>query len=509
MVEIFTLKSHLENGTLSVLLAADKVDRVFAKAKHKYEFEQLVYFYENDIPSINIFSAALSNYAKLAEGEAPFVCYYASDSAKRSDGLVVTSFGVHICNKGNKPVFIPYNKLKEVQFYEGFLGNELKLNGIEINAPKLSKDDLHNLYSLIADVADGLDSLKLNRNITDAKGSTSSTSSTKKTTPKTFVEQLCAEYSFSSHIYYYDFDEKPNKKIQKKFQTALNTYVKLTPSEVPLVLFDSTVFGSAKEGFVLTTRGIHINADMQKMEFITYGNLLVSQYKKDMIINGKPISMIPLSTEQVSKVVDLVKRCRLYSLREHSFENLIANANPTKTAKPVSSATKTPPTSRQETDNTNFNANDTATLKAFVRELYIKYTFRSSVYWYDFGESKEKKVQKKFRNALDGYAKLSRGETPILLFDSTVFGSAKDGFVLTTKGIHINEYPVKGFITYGDLKIDRHEKDKTHLMINSADVSVLYEEDVVRLMEVINLCKDEFQTHQQFSFVGVTEYNSY
>ena len=509
MVEIFALKSHIEEDTLPVLLTADKVDIVFAKAKHNYEFEQLVYFYTNDIPSINIFSAALSNYAKLAEGEAPFVCYYASDSAKRSDGLVVTSFGVHICNKGNKPVFIPYNKLKEVHFYEGFLGNELKLNGIEINAPKLSKDDLHNLYSLIADVADGLDSLKLNRNIIDAKGSTSSTSSTKKTTPKTFVEQLRTEYYFNSNIYYYDFDEKPDKKVQKKFQTAINTYAKLTSREVPLVLFDSTVFGSAKEGFVLTTRGIHINADEQKMEFITYGNLSVSQDNRDLMTNGKSISMIPLSSEQVSKVVDLVKKCKLYALRELSFENLIASENLTETARPVSSVAQTSATSRQETGNTNFNANDEVAVKTFVRELYIKYTFRSSVYWYDFGESKEKKVQKKFRNALEGYAKLSRGETPILLFDSTVFGSAKDGFVLTTKGIHINEYPVKGFITYGDLKIDRHEKDKTHLTINSADVSVLYEENVVRLMEVINLCKDKFQTHQQFSFVGVPEYNSY
>lgn len=52
------LKSHLEDGTLAVLLAADKIDNVFAKAKHNYEFEQLVYFYTNDIPSINTFSGA-------------------------------------------------------------------------------------------------------------------------------------------------------------------------------------------------------------------------------------------------------------------------------------------------------------------------------------------------------------------------------------------------------------------------------------------------------------------
>ena len=514
MVEIFTLKSHLEDGTLAVLLAADRVDNVFANTKRKYEFKQLVYFYTNDIPSINIFSWALSDYAKLAKGEAPFTCYYASDSTKRRDGLVVTNFGVHICNKGEKPVFIPHNKLKEVHFYEGLLGNELKLNGIEINAPKLSKNDLHNLYSLIADVADGLDSLTLSRNITDANGRTSHASSIKKTTPKTFVEQLRAEYSFSSHIYYYDFDEKSDKKIQKKFQTALSTYVKLTPSEVPLLLFDSTVFGSAKEGFVLTTRGIHINADEQKMKFITYGNLSVSQENKDLITNGKPISMIPLSTEQVSKVVDLVKRCKLYSLRDYSFENLIASTNPTEKSKPISSDTKVPTTSRQEAETkktlvSKSAVDDKTDPKAFVREHYIKYTFRHNVYWYDFGESKDKKIQKKFRNALDSYAKLSTNEIPLVLFDSTVFGSAKDGFVLTTKGIHIHEYPTDAFIIYSDLKVQQSEKDKTHLKINSTEFSMIYEEEVVRFMELINLCKYKFQTYQQLTFVGTPEYNSY
>ena len=358
--------------------------------------------------------------------------------------MVVTNFGVHICNKGDKPIFIPYNKLKKVHFYEGFLGNDLNLNGIEINAPKLSKDDLHNLYSLIADVADGIDSLKLNRNITDAKRN-----STKKTTPKTFVEQLRIKYNLSSNICYYDFDEKPDKKIQKNFQTALNTCVKPKPSEVPLVLFDSTVLGSAKDGFVLTNRGIHINTYAQKMEFITYGNLSVSQDNKDLITNSKPISMIPLSNEQVSKVVDVVKRCKLYSLREHSFENLITDSKPTETSKQTSLSP---------------NSNSVIDLKTFMSGIKRSYIFDSYIYYHEFDGTKNEKVQKTFNAALNSYAKLASDESPLVCCDATLFGSAKDGFILTNKGIHIHSISQDTkFISYANLSLSKKEN---HVMVN-------------------------------------------
>lgn len=464
------------------------------------------------------FKAALDTYVKLAAGEEPILLYDATLFGSAKDGLTLTNRGIHSHTPFGDAVFVPYYKMSVSQS-----NKRITINDIETDTGALSDEDWYKLLLLIKDcrlyftnplapLAKTFSTKSLLKAATQE--AVSSTSSTKKTTPKAFVEQLRAEYSFSSHIYYHDFDEKPDKKIQKKFHTALNTYVKLTPSEIPLVLFDSTVFGSAKEGFVLITRGIHINADEQKMEFITYGNLSVSQNKKDLITNGKPISMIPLSTEQVSKVVDLIKRCRLYSLREYSFENLIADAKPTETAKPISSDAKAPTTSRQEAETKKTLASKSAVddktdPKAFVRELYIKYTFRSNVYWYDFGESKDKKTQKKFRNALDSYAKLSANEIPIVLFDSTVFGSAKDGFVLTTKGIHIHEYPTDAFIIYNDLKVQQNEKDKTHLTINGTEFSMLYEENVIRLIEVINLCKDKFKTHQQFTFVGVTEYNSY
>lgn len=47
-------------------------------------------------------------------------------------------------------------------------------------------------------------------------------------------------------------------KFNKKISNASRAYAKMTSVETPVCLFDNTVFGSAKEGFVLTTRNLYI-----------------------------------------------------------------------------------------------------------------------------------------------------------------------------------------------------------------------------------------------------------
>lgn len=47
-------------------------------------------------------------------------------------------------------------------------------------------------------------------------------------------------------------------KFNKKISNASRAYAKMTSVETPVCLFDDTVFGSAKEGFVLTTRNLFI-----------------------------------------------------------------------------------------------------------------------------------------------------------------------------------------------------------------------------------------------------------
>ena len=70
----------------------------------------------------------------------------------------------------------------------------------------------------------------------------------------------------------------------------------------------------------------------------------------------------------------------------------------------------------------------------FLRHLNKKYgdKFSRNVYIYGYNEMKSKT---KFERAINAYAKIYTDEKPIVCYDSTIFGSATDGFVLTTKGI--------------------------------------------------------------------------
>ena len=71
---------------------------------------------------------------------------------------------------------------------------------------------------------------------------------------ESFVRQLKNSYAFSSHFYYCD---DKSDKTQKKFSAAVGSYAKISGNEKPLLLMDSTVFGSAKGGFFITDKEIY------------------------------------------------------------------------------------------------------------------------------------------------------------------------------------------------------------------------------------------------------------
>ena len=128
-----------------------------------------------------------------------------------------------------------------------------------------------------------------------------------------FLQLLRNKYIFHASIYYNELGRFESKKNYDKFKGALGSYAKLDTDEIPLVLFDSTFFGSAKDGFILTTKGIHIHGSYSSEKhapFIAYKDLRVSQLEKDLIINGSEFSMIPLSVKEVTQVLEIVNLCK-------------------------------------------------------------------------------------------------------------------------------------------------------------------------------------------------------
>lgn len=113
--------------------------------------------------------------------------------------------------------------------------------------------------------------------------------------------------------------------------------------------------------------------------------------------------------------------------------------------------------------------------RKFLRKLYESGTDKVKKLY--FCSLQDSKSQKKFMKAISAYARLVPHEIPILCFDDTVFGSAENGFLVTTHGIHIhnhNETLVK-FVSFKDIEsITLNEGfAQSELVINSEIKAVM------------------------------------
>lgn len=91
--------------------------------------------------------------------------------------------------------------------------------------------------------------------------------------------------------------------------------------------------------------------------------------------------------------------------------------------------------------------------------------------WFYVSEDTDPKAKKKFSNVLSSYAKLESDEEPLLLFDNTAFGSAKDGFLVTTKHIYWhNLWSKNERILISD--IQTLEVKGTNLLLNRREIGI-------------------------------------
>lgn len=73
------------------------------------------------------------------------------------------------------------------------------------------------------------------------------------------------------------------------------------------------------------------------------------------------------------------------------------------------------------------------------KRIYEDFSVEDDALYNLSGGEIDKKTEKKLNNAQQAYADYSHRETPLLLFDNTVFGSAKEGFLLTDFALYSND----------------------------------------------------------------------
>lgn len=282
-----------------------------------------------------------------------------------------------------------------------------------------------------------------------------------------FLQRLRDNYVFSSNIYYNGLGEIVDKKSQKKFKAALGSYAKLAPDEFPLILFDSTLFGNAKDGFVLTTKGIHIHSGYSSEKhppFIAYENLQVSPNEKDLIINRSKFSMVPLSVKETARIAEVINLCK----------DKFAESNLTPAQKTTEKSSK-----------------------SFIGKLAE--TYPNFVVPYDEHELYDAETQKGLRSGLSLYAEFAADEIILVHYDNSLFDpSTKNLFViiLTDKGLHFfdvsyRKEPKKFFIAYRDLSVSQDEKN---LIIKSPTTEIVSVSCAEKnnLYNVIGDCKKHF-----------------
>ena len=256
---------------------------------------------------------------------------------------------------------------------------------------------------------------------------------------KQYVTQIKTNYSVkNSNVY---FSETDSKSALKKIKNAIKEYAPLQSGEAVIMGWDDTFFGSATDGFLLTTRGIYIhNSGESSKTFTSYDDIENIRCNEQVIYIGNKFIKFKLTPDLNS----MKSLCKTLTLLKTSFGSMTsANQN-------VSTSEQNDSTSQDFVD-----------IEKITMELAFKYEAHNLY----FNEKANSKAQKKIRNAIGEYANLDYGEIPISCYDATFFGSAKDGCLFTTHGIHIHNSGDKNkpFIAYKDLKSVRYHDEKIYV----------------------------------------------
>ena len=243
---------------------------------------------------------AITTYAPIEQNEIPLICVDATSFGGAEDGAIISTRGIYLHSGKEPPKFFHFNEIKTVTV-EGMVSKNILVNGQKLETGGMSGSDVKRLYALINKIREMVAPLH---------------EGDKKHTPtKADVESLTEnlrddpQFQFKDEIYFYG----TNDKAAKKFKGATSGYAKLDIDEFPIVLYDATVFGSGKDGFLLTSFGLHVHNPMQDAFFFAHRKIKRLEIrKKDIYVNNRKVEMTMFPLEDKQRIVDLIRRVRDY-----------------------------------------------------------------------------------------------------------------------------------------------------------------------------------------------------
>jgi hypothetical protein len=214
-----------------------------------------------------------------------------------------------------------------------------------------------------------------------------------------------------------DANEDVISHTRKKFNNAMDSYACLEEDEIPLLCFDNTAMGSAKDGCLITSRGLHIHNSYQKPKVFHYEDIQAIEIKRT-----NPLTLLindyELQTTLINSNDSKVKFCSILNRIKKDF-----------TSKSILTALQS---------KSNEIINNDTDLVEHISRMLVETSINTDIAKNVFLYSKVPRILRKFENAINTYAILDEGEIPLICYDNTVFGSAKEGCLITTKCIHVH-----------------------------------------------------------------------
>lgn len=101
---------------------------------------------------------------------------------------------------------------------------------------------------------------------------------------------------------------------EKKLSNAMDSYTVLDDDERIICLYDNTVFGSAKEGFVLSTKGLYWKNSFENSNYLCYCDVKnIKEGKNCIYIDGEEISLSILDSSKIKSIQMLLTAASQYA----------------------------------------------------------------------------------------------------------------------------------------------------------------------------------------------------
>ena len=252
----------------------------------RLSFKKSIYFLGENEKSRQKISKARNSYARIAQGEMPLICFDNTALGTADDGCLVTTRGIYIHNIMQSPIFLEYRNISNIEV-RGVFSKEIYINDYELNVQLMDSGDVENFASLLQILAGKFGNPKFNlpRDNSSRQQTVNIYDPAQIKAYLQNVRQRSGKFNFKKSVYYYGDGDKS----QQKISGAIKSYAAISDGEVPLICFDNTVFGSAKDGCLVTTRGVYVHNPMENVNFFDYKMFVIAEIRgtfiKDVYIN--------------------------------------------------------------------------------------------------------------------------------------------------------------------------------------------------------------------------------